>query len=511
MFGTPGYMAPEQCLDAGKVDHRADLYAIGCIFYRCLCGRAPFGVGGIEVLQAQLRHEFAAPAQIQPGIPSALNALIVRLMDKSPENRFASCTELLTALDQLGGTVLVADEQDITTRQVQPGQTPPDRTPGLSAGSNEVTIVDMQDADLVPLAPEQQCPVPVMPSPLPPARANTEGSVPSVNGVAISRRPLRAGRSWLLWGLATVVLSAIATAAIATVLRVDGPPKERPASTESHPAASQEPPQPPADPDEEFDQHLERAKEAIQNEAWQTARAILERAQTLPLHDNARTAEAQRLLQHVERERQHQALLEGLQAQGTSNIEAAVKAYREISEQSIYRSQIELAHKQMRTRWLGEQHSLAAQLSQTGACNSLTALAAEVVRFFPEDAPPFDARVQACRQRKHTHRQHLPDRRKRRAFLATEIHEAVRTGQYRHAHELCRRKRDAIPLDDTTVSLCGIAACRRKNQAAAQRILKRLPNKTHQDAVVQTCLKEGIALALGQRQSTSRSTQQDSE
>jgi len=42
MMGTPLYMAPEQWRDARKVDHRADVYSLGCVIYEMVCGRLPF-------------------------------------------------------------------------------------------------------------------------------------------------------------------------------------------------------------------------------------------------------------------------------------------------------------------------------------------------------------------------------------------------------------------------------------------------------------------------------------
>jgi eukaryotic-like serine/threonine-protein kinase len=102
LFGTPAYMAPEQCRGAGRVDHRADLYAVGCILYEMVCGRPPFiGEGGGEVLAAQIYEEPPTVRELAPHIPEALEAVIMRLLEKDPDARHASANELARALRQL--------------------------------------------------------------------------------------------------------------------------------------------------------------------------------------------------------------------------------------------------------------------------------------------------------------------------------------------------------------------------------------------------------------------------
>ena len=99
LFGTPAYMAPEQCRGAGRVDHRADLYAVGCILYEMVCGRPPFvGEGGGEVLAAQIYEEPPAPRELAPHVPKSLEAVILRLLEKDPAARYGTADELAKAL-----------------------------------------------------------------------------------------------------------------------------------------------------------------------------------------------------------------------------------------------------------------------------------------------------------------------------------------------------------------------------------------------------------------------------
>ena len=100
VFGTPAYMSPEQCASTGAVDARADLYSLGCIFYELVCGRPPFGHGGLELIAAHLRDTPPPPRAIAPWVPPAIEQVILRLLEKQPDRRIPSCAALVAALDE---------------------------------------------------------------------------------------------------------------------------------------------------------------------------------------------------------------------------------------------------------------------------------------------------------------------------------------------------------------------------------------------------------------------------
>lgn len=118
IFGTPAYMAPEQCLDSGSVDGRADLYSIGCILYRCLCGRRPFeSHDHLALLEAQLKQMPTPPQHHRPEISAHLNALVMRLLAKSRDERVQDCAELIAELDgkSVPRALAIQDSEGIKT------------------------------------------------------------------------------------------------------------------------------------------------------------------------------------------------------------------------------------------------------------------------------------------------------------------------------------------------------------------------------------------------------------
>ncbi len=105
LLGTPSYMAPEQIEPAAAVpvDHRCDLFALGCILYRACTGTPPFhGAGVSATLWAVLNHRPPPPRSLAPDVPEALSDLVVQLLSKDPGRRPASAAAVAAALRQAG-------------------------------------------------------------------------------------------------------------------------------------------------------------------------------------------------------------------------------------------------------------------------------------------------------------------------------------------------------------------------------------------------------------------------
>ena len=101
IFGTPEYMAPEQV--AGEaVDARCDVYALGCVLYELVTGLRPFeGKSSVVVLGKQLRELVEPPRSRAPerNISEALERVVMKALEKTPEDRFASAKAMRDALE----------------------------------------------------------------------------------------------------------------------------------------------------------------------------------------------------------------------------------------------------------------------------------------------------------------------------------------------------------------------------------------------------------------------------
>jgi eukaryotic-like serine/threonine-protein kinase len=100
-LGTVQYFAPEQA-KGEIVSPAADVYALGIVMYEMLTGQTPFdGDNAVAVAMQHIRVQPTPPSQFNPSIPTALEEIILRSLEKVPEMRFRDGSQLARALEML--------------------------------------------------------------------------------------------------------------------------------------------------------------------------------------------------------------------------------------------------------------------------------------------------------------------------------------------------------------------------------------------------------------------------
>ncbi len=102
LMGTPIYMSPEQCRGLSELDHRSDIYSLGCVLFHLLTGRPPFdGEGMGDIIAAHIREPAPVPSSRAPDIPPSVDALVLRCLAKPPAERYQTMHEFAAAIAQL--------------------------------------------------------------------------------------------------------------------------------------------------------------------------------------------------------------------------------------------------------------------------------------------------------------------------------------------------------------------------------------------------------------------------
>jgi serine/threonine protein kinase len=117
LVGSPLYMSPEQIRSARRVDERTDIWGFGVVLYELLCGRRPFGG---ETLTGTLAAVAADPPQsmrtLRADLPAELEAVVLRCLEKSPDQRFDSLAGLARALQRFAAPGALASVERIERR-----------------------------------------------------------------------------------------------------------------------------------------------------------------------------------------------------------------------------------------------------------------------------------------------------------------------------------------------------------------------------------------------------------
>jgi serine/threonine-protein kinase len=143
--GTYAYMAPEQITGKTPVSRRTDLYALGCVMFEMLTGHTPFEADTMpDMLMSHLQFEPPRPTSMAPDCPVWLEALILKLLEKEPDDRYYDALAVQTALDDV--TKRVAAQQSVAaatgvgaaTSRGKGGKTRFGKTVAGSAGKSTV-------------------------------------------------------------------------------------------------------------------------------------------------------------------------------------------------------------------------------------------------------------------------------------------------------------------------------------------------------------------------------------
>lgn len=174
VMGSVHYSAPEQAR-GGYSDARSDLYSLGITMYEMLTGRVPFdGDSTVEVALKHLQQDMVAPREILPDLPRAIEAIILRCTEKSPDLRYQTMTDMIADLrqslaDPAGSFVKSASQLTQGTTQMlsreevaeinqraeegQPGALQGEYVSGETAGPE--TSEPAGEGDALSLAPEK--------------------------------------------------------------------------------------------------------------------------------------------------------------------------------------------------------------------------------------------------------------------------------------------------------------------------------------------------------------------
>jgi eukaryotic-like serine/threonine-protein kinase len=134
MVGSVNYMSPEQ-IAGDKATLQSDIYSVGVTLYEILTGWLPVsGNSNLEIMRSHLNDRPAAPIELNQRLPLALSNALLKALEKTPENRFSSAQEFLSALDTIPATGINEVFSVETTALHLPGSSSAPRSPSSNSG-----------------------------------------------------------------------------------------------------------------------------------------------------------------------------------------------------------------------------------------------------------------------------------------------------------------------------------------------------------------------------------------
>ena len=216
-IGTVDYMAPEQFGD-GPIDHRVDVYALGCVLYEALTAGKPFRASGpLAKMNAHLNTPPPRPSQHRPDIPPGLDQVVAQAMAKHPDQRFSSTTELaIRAQQSLHGLPAARLAGDAVTGGEVAGDGATASTTPVTTGGQPLTTPGHLRPGPPPPRTDHPWPAQAAFPPPPPPVVPTPASAAAQGGAGRSG----SGRRGLLIAAALVVAVGAVAAVVFLVPRI---------------------------------------------------------------------------------------------------------------------------------------------------------------------------------------------------------------------------------------------------------------------------------------------------
>ena len=191
IIGTPAYMSPEQCLGDANLDHRSDIYALGVVTYQMMTGQRPFDAdtaGRLIIMHVQATPP--APCALNPALPLAVGAVILRALEKQRERRFASMREFRDALLAAVAGVSAAEVAPHPPAETRAGR-PPTTVPASTQESLGATMLSGLPTVLGVTPPPLALAPAARPAPAAPVAALvTPGPTPTPTAERINKQAL---------------------------------------------------------------------------------------------------------------------------------------------------------------------------------------------------------------------------------------------------------------------------------------------------------------------------------
>jgi len=142
LLGTPGYMSPEQARGDRDIDARADVFALGCVMFRCFTGRRAFeGEDALAVLAKLVLETPPRLTELRPVIPPELDELVERMLSKNRDSRPVDGAALLEELRAMKDSIAAAEEQ------VVPPSAMPEHFPSITVKEQRVMCLVLARVD----------------------------------------------------------------------------------------------------------------------------------------------------------------------------------------------------------------------------------------------------------------------------------------------------------------------------------------------------------------------------